>query len=111
MERHGPSRLPPELDRIEALIGVRWAVDQMASWTSFRVGNPNTSSSATILRMTTIIGIAGSTRRDSYNSALLPVSRAGSAFDASGGILDEATRENVRKFVGGFVDHASARKV
>ena len=61
--------------------------------------------------MTTITGITGSKPCDSYNSALLPVSRAGSAFDASGGILDEATRENVRKFIGGFFDYASARKV
>jgi hypothetical protein len=38
------------------------------------------------------------------------VSRAGSVFDAKGEITDAALRENVRKFVDGFVAYVRAKK-
>lgn len=47
---------------------------------------------------------------DLWSGGRLLVSRAGSVFDANGDILDAATRENVRKFVGGFVTYVSAKK-
>ena len=47
---------------------------------------------------------------DLWAGARLLVSRAGTVFDASGEITDAATRDNVRKFVVGFVDYVSARR-
>lgn len=38
------------------------------------------------------------------------VSRAGSVFDAQGEITDAAVRDNLRKFVEGFVGHVEARR-
>jgi chromate reductase, NAD(P)H dehydrogenase (quinone) len=38
-------------------------------------------------------------------SGRLLVSRAGAVFDANGEIKDDAVRDNVRKFVGGFVSY------
>jgi chromate reductase, NAD(P)H dehydrogenase (quinone) len=43
-------------------------------------------------------------------SGRLLVSRAGSVFDASGEITDAAIRDNLRKYVEGFVAHAQTRK-
>lgn len=43
-----------------------------------------------------------------WSGGRLLVSRAGSVFDASGEITDAALRENVRKFVAGFVAHVNA---
>ena len=45
-----------------------------------------------------------------WSGGRLLVSRAGSVFDANGEILDAATRENVRKFVAGFVAYVSERR-
>lgn len=41
----------------------------------------------------------------------LLVSRAATVFDAQGEISDSATRDNVRKFVEGFVSHVRGRKL
>ena len=41
----------------------------------------------------------------------LLVSRAASVFDALGNITDAATRDNVQKFIDGFVSYVRARKV
>ena len=46
---------------------------------------------------------------DLWTGRLL-VSRAGSVFDASGEITDAAIRDNLRKYVEGFVAHAQTRK-
>jgi len=46
---------------------------------------------------------------DLWSGGRLLVSRAGTVFDASGEIGDEAVRENVRKFVAGFVAFVSRR--
>lgn len=44
-----------------------------------------------------------------WSGGSLLVSRAGSAFDASGAIVDPKMRDNVRKFVEGFVAFARSR--
>jgi len=44
-----------------------------------------------------------------WSGGRLLVSRAGSAFDASGEMKDAAAREGVRKFVAGFAAYVSAR--
>lgn len=46
---------------------------------------------------------------DFWSGGRLLVSRAGTAFDASGEMKDAAARDNVRKFVAGFVAHIRAR--
>jgi NAD(P)H-dependent FMN reductase len=48
---------------------------------------------------------------DLWAEGRLLVSRAGNAFDADGRLVDEATRESLRKFVAGFVAHVRARRV
>ena len=45
-----------------------------------------------------------------WSGGSLLLSRAGSAFDASGAIVDPKTREAVRKFVAGFVDYVRERQ-
>src|SRR5262245_12570317 len=45
-----------------------------------------------------------------WPGARLLVSRAGSLIGANGEITDAATRENIGKFVNGFVTHVRARK-
>jgi len=45
-----------------------------------------------------------------WTGGRLLVSRAASVVDASGEIADEAVRENVRKFMHGFVDYVRARQ-
>jgi len=47
---------------------------------------------------------------DFWSGGRLLVSRAGTVFDANGEITDAATRDNVRKFVAGFVGYISARR-
>src|SRR5262245_7878561 len=47
---------------------------------------------------------------DLWSGRRLLVSRAGSVFDANGEITDAATRENLRKFVAGFVGYVGARR-
>ena len=47
---------------------------------------------------------------DLWAGGRLLVSRAGTVFDASGEITDAATRDNVRKFIAGFVDVVSGRR-
>jgi NAD(P)H-dependent FMN reductase len=42
-----------------------------------------------------------------WSGSRLLVSRAGTVFDANGEITDEAVRENLRKFMAGFVSFAS----
>jgi NAD(P)H-dependent FMN reductase len=46
---------------------------------------------------------------DLWSGGRLLVSRAGSVFDAGGNMKDTAVRENVRKFVAGFVAYIRAR--
>lgn len=41
-----------------------------------------------------------------WTGGRLLVSRAGSAFDADGELVDAAVRENLAKFLAGFVDYA-----
>lgn len=47
---------------------------------------------------------------DLWSGGRLLVSRAGGVFDANGEITDAAMRENLRKFVAGFVAYVSAKK-
>ena len=47
---------------------------------------------------------------DLWAGGRLLVSRAGSVIDANGEIADAATRENIRKFAEGFVEHVRARR-
>jgi len=48
---------------------------------------------------------------DLWPGGRLLVSRAASAIDANGEIADAATRDNIGKFVKGFVDYVRARKM
>jgi chromate reductase len=47
---------------------------------------------------------------DLWSGGRLLVSRAGQVVDANGGITDAATRDNIRKFMEGFVAYAGGRK-
>jgi NAD(P)H-dependent FMN reductase len=47
---------------------------------------------------------------DLWAGGRLLVSRAGSAFDADGRLVDGATREQLQKFLAGFVAYARARR-
>jgi chromate reductase, NAD(P)H dehydrogenase (quinone) len=47
---------------------------------------------------------------DLWSGGRLLVSRAGIVIDANGEIVDTATRDNIRKFVEGFVAYVRARK-
>jgi NAD(P)H-dependent FMN reductase len=47
---------------------------------------------------------------DFWSGGRLLVSRAGSVFDAQGEIVDAAVRDNLRKFVEGFVGYVERRK-
>lgn len=47
---------------------------------------------------------------DLWSGGRLLVSRAGTVFDANGDIADAALRENIRKFVAGFVAYVAARR-
>lgn len=47
---------------------------------------------------------------DLWSGGRLLVSRAGTVFDAGGEITDAATRDSVRRFVGGFVAYVLARR-
>jgi len=46
---------------------------------------------------------------DLWPGGRLLVSRAGSVFDANGDITDSAVRENMRKFIAGFVTYAAKK--
>ena len=47
---------------------------------------------------------------DLWSAGRLLVSRAGSVVDANGEVSDTATRENIGKFVKGFVEYVQSRK-
>jgi hypothetical protein len=47
---------------------------------------------------------------DLWSGGRLLVSRAGQVIDANGEITDAATRDNIRKFVEGFVAYVRGRK-
>jgi NAD(P)H-dependent FMN reductase len=47
---------------------------------------------------------------DLWSAGRLLVSRAGSVVDANGDVTDAATRENIAKFVQGFVEYIRSRK-
>ena len=63
----------------------------------------------TILAQNAWLPVFRTLRADLWSGGRLLVSRAGSVFDGCGEMKDAATRENVRKFVGGFVAYIRAR--
>jgi len=57
--------------------------------------------------MSKLIGISGSLRRGSLNSALL---RASAVFDAEGNLSDPKIEEQLRVFLQGFADFAKSSR-
>src|ERR1051326_1600367 len=63
----------------------------------------------TILSQNASLPVFRTLGADLWPGGRLLVSRAGSVFDANGDITDAAVRENMRKFVAGFVAYAAKK--
>ena len=65
----------------------------------------------TVLSQNAWLAVFKTLGADLWSGGRLLVSRAGSAIDANGDIVDAATRDNIRKFIEGFVAYARTRHV
>ena len=101
MARHPSNRIALQGRRIAERAGAR---------STQAIAGASPGGFGTVLSQNAWLPVFRTLGADLWSGGRLLVSRAGTVFDATGEITDAALRENLQKFVAGFVAYVSTRR-